>query len=241
MALFAAELLALAGGKRAKGNALINFYIVADLGGFADHDAGTVVDEKVSANGCAGVDINAGFAVGVLGHNTGNKGDLHLVQHMGIAIHKNGIQAGIRENHFLPAVGSGVALKLSVHIIEHPVLNFGQSAHKLQCLFLCLRLDLAVAFGLIAVRKSHLELAEQLFVQKAQAAVGIGFLAHIGHVFSAEKAGEGELAQLVYDLNDLLAVRQALAHRQIKQLLCGVVFSQTAGGILQSGSYIFHD
>ena len=49
MSLLAAEELAECGGQSAEGDALVDFDVVADFGGFADDDAGAVIDEEASA------------------------------------------------------------------------------------------------------------------------------------------------------------------------------------------------
>ncbi len=43
-----------------KGHALIELDVVTDVRGFANHDAGAVVDEKAATNAGAGMDIDAG-------------------------------------------------------------------------------------------------------------------------------------------------------------------------------------
>ena len=41
----------------AQGYALVEKHVIADFRGFADHDTHPVIDEKPSADGCAGVDF----------------------------------------------------------------------------------------------------------------------------------------------------------------------------------------
>lgn len=50
--------------RAAQGDALIERYVVAHLGGFANDHARAVVDEHTAANLCAGVNFNARLAAG---------------------------------------------------------------------------------------------------------------------------------------------------------------------------------
>lgn len=57
-----------------EGDALIYFDMGANDGGLADYDAGAVVDEEVISDGGAGVNVNAGAAVGIFCHDAGDVG-----------------------------------------------------------------------------------------------------------------------------------------------------------------------
>ena len=59
----------------AKCDALVEFDVSADHGGFADDDAGGVVDEESLAYFGARVDVDAGPSVAVLRHDPGDKGN----------------------------------------------------------------------------------------------------------------------------------------------------------------------
>ena len=59
----------------AKCDALVEFDVPAYYGGFADDDAGGVVDEEAFAYFGAGVNVDAGPSVAVLRHNPRNKGN----------------------------------------------------------------------------------------------------------------------------------------------------------------------
>lgn len=58
----------------AEGDALIDFDVGANDGGFADYDAGAVVDEEVISDCGAGVNVNASAAVGVFCHDARDVG-----------------------------------------------------------------------------------------------------------------------------------------------------------------------
>ena len=79
----------------AEGNALIDLYVIADGGCFADDDTRAVVDEEAFADGCACVDIDAGFFVGEFGHQScdvRDAADVYLVRE---AVDRDSIEAGI--------------------------------------------------------------------------------------------------------------------------------------------------
>ena len=119
MTAFASQALAAPGRQRAKGNALINFYIVANNGGFTDNNAGAVVDEEVLTHGGAGVNVNAGDAVGVLCHNPGEHRHIQGVQHVGQPVYGNGKQTGIGKNNLCHTGGCRVAVIGSLQVRLH--------------------------------------------------------------------------------------------------------------------------
>ncbi len=52
---------------------MVDLDVVADHRRLADHDTGAVIDEQVVADGGAGVDVDAGLAVGRLGDDAGKQ------------------------------------------------------------------------------------------------------------------------------------------------------------------------
>ena len=79
MTLRSAKTLSAAGGQTAKGHALIDLYVLTDDGGFTDDDTGTMVNKEVAADGCAGMDVNTGDAVGIFGHDAGQQRHIQCV------------------------------------------------------------------------------------------------------------------------------------------------------------------
>ena len=108
--LLALEALTATGGKGTQSNALVNLYMVANGGGFADDDTGAVVDEEVLADGSTGVDVEAGDGMGMLRHDSGQHGNAHGVQNVGQTINGDGKQTGNKagQGHFKKA---GVSAK----------------------------------------------------------------------------------------------------------------------------------
>ena len=44
-------------------HSLVNFYMISDMRGFPNHNAGPVIDKKVISNRCTGMDIDTCFLV----------------------------------------------------------------------------------------------------------------------------------------------------------------------------------
>ena len=61
---------------RPEGDVLIKFHVVPDPRGFADHDAGAVVDEEMRTDLGPGVEVGAGAFMRILGEHAGQQGDL---------------------------------------------------------------------------------------------------------------------------------------------------------------------
>ena len=116
VALFARKSLAASRGKSSQRNALINLHILADDCGFANHNAGTVVDKEVLADGCTRMDVNARFGVGVFCHESRENRNMQKVEFMGNAVDGRCHEAGIGEDDFVEAAGCGVAVISGVQI-----------------------------------------------------------------------------------------------------------------------------
>ena len=91
MALHIAQYLAASGRKCAKGDALVQLYIVSNLGGLAYYYASSVVDKEIPANGGSRMDVNTGQTMGIFRHHTGNQGHFQKMQFMSNPVYKNGI------------------------------------------------------------------------------------------------------------------------------------------------------
>ncbi len=115
----------------AKGDALIDAYIIAYAGGFADDHSGAVIDEEVFANGGPGMDVDAGAAVGPLRHDPGNQGNLGLVKLVGQPIGGDGLDARIAQDDFVETLGRGVAGKGSSNVAFELAANPGDGPEDL--------------------------------------------------------------------------------------------------------------
>ena len=130
MALHACELLPRSRGKRAEGNALVDLDVVADDGRFADDHAGGVIDEEVLADGGSRVDVDAGAAMGVLGHDAGNERHILRVELMVDAIHEDGEETRVGEDDLLLALRCRVAIEGGLNVGQQNALNFRKLAEE---------------------------------------------------------------------------------------------------------------
>jgi len=123
--------VALPGGQCPQRHSLIQLHILPDDRGLAHHDAGAVIDEEVGADLCAGVNIDARAAVGVLTHDPGDHGNLAQIQLMGHPVYENGKQPRIGEQNLLLGGRRRVGFKGGVQIRQQQPLHAGQGLHHL--------------------------------------------------------------------------------------------------------------
>lgn len=126
VAFFSAESLAAGEGFGDQGNALIEFDVGSDHGGFSDDDACAVVDEEMASDLGAWVDVDAGSGVSPLGHHSRDEGDLEAVELMGHALDGDGFEEGVGEDHFVGARCGGIAVEGGFHIGGEKFADVGQ-------------------------------------------------------------------------------------------------------------------
>lgn len=100
------------------------------IGRLADDDAGAVVDEEIFADLRAGVDVNAGRAVGVLAHDARDERNFALVELVRHAVDEDRVQAGVGEDDLLLAAGGGVAVEVCGHVLHEHGLDLRQAAQE---------------------------------------------------------------------------------------------------------------
>ena len=93
-----------------EGHALVNFDVIADGAGFADNYAGGVIDEKMSADEGAWVNVGAGALVGVLREHAGQERDPEFVEYVRETLNRDRQHARIGEDDFLDAARGGIPL-----------------------------------------------------------------------------------------------------------------------------------
>lgn len=113
-----------------KGDALVEFDVVADMGGFTDDDAGAVVDEESVADGGAGVDIDAGEGVDAFAHDAGDEGEVEAVEFVGDAVGGDGEKAGVGEFDFGVAEGGGVAVISGLYVGDEGLADGGEGLEE---------------------------------------------------------------------------------------------------------------
>jgi hypothetical protein len=115
---FAAD--AVRGVGAAQRHALIDGYIVSDLGGFADDDAKAMIDEQVAADRGAGMDVDAGQPARQMIDEAREEEQVRLEQPVGNAVHADGEQPRIEQN-FPARTRRGIARLDRVQIGDEPV------------------------------------------------------------------------------------------------------------------------
>ena len=149
------------------------------------------------------MDVDTGAAVGIFGHDPGDHGHPLAVQQVGDAVNEDGEQAWIGEDDLLPGGGGGVGLKGGVQVLQQQLLHLGQAAGKFPG-------DLLRPAHLV-LRQGQLQLLGELFTDALQQQGGV-VLRGQGHQRRVpEIGGKQQAADLLHQLDDRPAVRQAQA------------------------------
>ena len=90
-----------------------------------------MVDEEALADGGAGVDVDAGEAVGVFGDDSGNQGHIGQIELVGNAVAGNGEEAGVAEDGLGRARCGRVALIRRDRVEGELASDLGQPAQKI--------------------------------------------------------------------------------------------------------------
>ena len=96
-------------GKRPQGHALVELHVVSDHGGFADDDAGAVIDDDWMAQGRPGVNVYARPFVSPFGQHARQERHAQFAEAMGDAVDGDGQEAGVGQDDLVHALGRGVA------------------------------------------------------------------------------------------------------------------------------------
>src|SRR5262245_36560691 len=91
-------------------DALVDFYVIADIGGLTDDDPGAVIDEEPRSDARARVNVDPRLAMRVLGDDARDHRHVLLVQNVGDAVRGDGADARVRKDDLLDAGRGGIAL-----------------------------------------------------------------------------------------------------------------------------------
>ena len=210
-------------------DALIDLDAAADLTGFADHDAGAMINEKMVADRCAGMDVDAGAGVRPLRHHPGNQRHLQPVQDMGEPMDRHRFEAGIAEDDLVEGPYGGVAVVGRLDVGREHLSQLGDPLEKLDRLGLPEGLEVgvlrAVPHGIRhgrylnalfqggplhreAVPQSPPDLDGEFVVEAVdQVAHVVGDIAEV-EVFAAAIAGIEDILEILADRDDRLVVGQ---------------------------------
>ena len=205
VAALAPQALTAPGGQRAQGHTLVNLYIVADNGGFTDNDACTVVNEEVLADSCAGVDVDTGDAVRMLGHNSRQHRYIQKIQFVSQTVDSDGIQTGVGENDLCHTGGGGVAVIGRLQIGLHHSPNLGDSPEEFQTNLLRVSLSGFFILAVVCKHQSHLAVQVEHHILNEHGEVVLCVVAAV--VFILKVAGEYNSAELFNDVDDHILVR----------------------------------
>ena len=199
--------VAVARAERAERHALIELDVVADDRRLADDDAGAVVDEEVFADLGAGVDVDAGRAVGIFAHDARDERHAALIQLVRDAVDEDGIQTGVGEDDLLLAAGGGVAVEVCGHVLHEDGLDLRQAAQEAVADGVCALAQLALVRD--RVGKGQMHLLAQVGVDLAEQELRKRLSRDVRHRAAREIRREEHLLQILNDLDDDLAVGHA--------------------------------
>ena len=93
----------------AQRHAVVKGHVVADFGGFADDDAGRVVDEQVFADSRGGVNVDARQKTPERGQNARRRAEIPFPQAMRQTVRQNRVKSRIAQKHFDFRTRGGIA------------------------------------------------------------------------------------------------------------------------------------
>jgi len=112
--------------------ALIEQAVVPDLGGFADHDAGSVVNDQTTANGRAGMDLDTGHMPRKLRKRTREEKVLVLIEPVCLAVVKQSMEALIEEDDLERGARRRVAVADRASVVEQALEDHNTDIHSLE-------------------------------------------------------------------------------------------------------------
>ena len=106
---------------------------MADAGGFADDDTCAVVDEEGRPHAGAGVNVDAGTRVGVLGHHARHQQRPFPQQAVRSPVDGDGVEPGIASDHLVGSGGCGIRLEGKLDVLFQQTVQLGQSGQRARC------------------------------------------------------------------------------------------------------------
>ena len=185
----------------------------ADVAGFADDDAGAVVDEEAGADAGAGMDVDAGLGVGMLGHHARDQRYAEQQDLMGDAVNGDRLEAGIAEDDLVVALGGRVALEGGLDVLLQDQADVGQALEQLDGLLLGQGLEIHghARLGLDAillVAQGAGDLLGQLVVQAIDQVADVILNIADVQVLPPPVPGIEDVHQIAEDIDDGLATGQ---------------------------------
>ncbi len=104
----------------AQRHALVQHHVVADLGGFADHDTHAVIDDESSPDRGTGVDLDAGHGAAQLADESRAEWMTPRPQAVSQTVHRHRMESGIEEQHLGDAAGRRVTVEDRLNVLAEP-------------------------------------------------------------------------------------------------------------------------
>ena len=204
-----------------EGHPLVEFDAVADPRCLANHDAGAVIDEESPADGGAGMDVDAGLAVRILGHHPRNQRDLETIELVCHTIDRDSRQTGVAKDDLVRALGGRVAVERCLNVFGQGVTQFGKRFQEADHDRLRLGFEIFVAVpGVAVVAECAGDLLCEPVVETVdQVADVIGDVAEV-QVLPPSIAWVEDLPQVGQDINNLAVARQ----RGVPEVVDGAAF-----------------
>jgi hypothetical protein len=108
--------LALFMPRSSQGDALIEQYIVANLGSLADHNPHPVIDKEAPPDGRAGVDFDTGQEARYLRNKSGEQRNAGSIQLVGQPVKQHGMKTGIAKNNLKDALRRRVPAEYGIDL-----------------------------------------------------------------------------------------------------------------------------
>ncbi len=108
----------------AQGHALVKRYVIADLGGFADHDAHAVVDEKTATDARPRVDLDTGHPATEVGDQPREPLPAVAPQNVRKAVQPDGMHARIAGQHLKGVARSRVTMEYALNVFSQTLEHY---------------------------------------------------------------------------------------------------------------------
>ena len=115
---------------RAQRHRVIQLHPLPNVAGLADDDSGPVIDEKMRADLCAGMNVDPGARVGPLRHEPRNERHFSFVKQMRHSLDRDRFDRRIRNDDLLVTRRSWIAFVGRVNIGPQDLAKLSQLRHE---------------------------------------------------------------------------------------------------------------
>src|SRR5690554_4408878 len=101
--------------------AVIKGHVVANLGGFTNHDTHAVIDKKTSPDGCARMYLNTGQPARKIGDHPCRPFEILAPEPVGQTMEPDRMQPGVGRQHFKRIARRRVPMKYRAYVFTYPI------------------------------------------------------------------------------------------------------------------------